>query len=103
MADLLAPVPRPAEALDPAAEVTSTTARDGRVRIRLTMTGTGAHEVSLRTDNLEVSRPTRTVRLRTGRPATIEWTGRLRDARAPWVALLTTPSGARLEVPGSGQ
>lgn len=103
MADLLAPVPRPGEAMDADAEVTSTAARDGRVRIRLTMTGAGSHEVSLRTDNLEVSRPTRTVRLRAGRPATIEWTGRPRDARAPWVALITTPSGDRLEVPGSGQ
>jgi hypothetical protein len=89
MADLLA-APREAAPgpQQPELSITSTTASKGQVTIRLTANGTGEHEFALRAANLSVRRPTRTVRLRAGRPVVIEWKGRPEDARVPWVAVV---------------
>ena len=91
MEDVLASAPtadtvaRPAR---PALALTSTTAANGEVTIRLAATGSGTHTYALRTDNLRVGSATRTVTLRAGRPTIVEWRARPADATAPWTAVV---------------
>jgi hypothetical protein len=42
----------------------------------------------LRAENIRVGTPSRTVTLRAGQPATIEWKGRPVSADAPWAAVV---------------
>lgn len=67
---------------------TTTTAADGEVTIRLTARGSGTHRYALRTDNLRGPAPERTVTLRAGEPATVEWKVRRTNADAPWAAVV---------------
>jgi hypothetical protein len=104
MEDLLAPPPVRA-GTGPEFEVTATTARNGEITIRLTAQGTGTHTFAVRAENLRVRPSTRSVTLRAGRPAVVEWKTRPESADAPWVAVVV-PNGdtSRLrEVDGSGR
>jgi hypothetical protein len=93
MADLmLPPASVPARATRPELEVTTSTARNGEVTIRLTARGTGEHTFAVRAANLRLRRTTRTARLRANRTTTIEWKGRPASAEAPWVAVVV-PDG----------
>ena len=81
--------------------LSSSVAPNGEVAIRLTARGEGRHAFALRAENLAVRDPARTVTLRAGRPATIEWRGRPAAAEAPWFAVVV-PDGdvaRRREVP----
>jgi hypothetical protein len=92
-ADLIGqPSSAPHRGTIPALELTSATAPNGDVTIRLTARGTGEHTFALRAANLTVSRPTRTVRLRAGRTATVEWRARPTSSASPWVAVVV-PDG----------
>src|SRR5688500_8186214 len=104
MADLLA-APTSDSSAGPTFDVRTTTAAGGAVTIRVAARGAGTHTFALRADNLVVDRASRTVALRAGAEATVEWTARVADARAPWVAVVV-PDGdvrRRREVPQSGR
>ncbi len=68
--------------------VMPTTHSDGSVTIRLEAHGAGTHQFALRSDNLEISQRTKTLALRSGRPGTLTWTGRMGSTKAPWVAVV---------------
>jgi hypothetical protein len=92
MADLVG-ADAPAAERAPAFQLSSSTAADGAVTIRLTARGEGEHRFALRTENLDVSRaagsrPSRSVTLRPGEPVTLEWRARPVAAGAPWVAVV---------------
>ena len=61
---------------------------------RLTARGTGTRSYALRSDNLRVSQPVRSVTLRDGQPSTIEWRARRARADAPWVAVVVEDGDA---------
>ncbi len=89
MEDLMDPTVadvQPARMLD--YSVKSITRANGTVTITLRASGSGAHTFILRSDNLAVTRPSRTITLRAGRPATITWTARIVAAHAPWVGVV---------------
>ena len=67
--------------------VSSTTAANGEVTIKLLASGSGTHTFALRTDNIRVAQPSRTVTLVSGTPLTAEWKGRRVSADAPWVVV----------------
>jgi hypothetical protein len=89
MADLLGDVPR-ADSTGGTLHVraTQTAASDGRVTIRVTATGEGTHTLVLRSDNLRVQNPARTVTLRPGTPVTVEFLGRRQVSDLPWLAVV---------------
>ncbi|HEY2018242.1 MAG TPA: glycoside hydrolase family 9 protein [Bryobacteraceae bacterium] len=60
----------------------------GTLVIKATLSGTGDHVVALRTDNLTVDRPERTVALQPGTPQTVVWQAAPATADAPWIALM---------------
>ena len=88
MADLMGGAPAERASPAPAFATTVTTASNGEVRIRLTATGEGRRTFALRTDNLAVAGPSRTVTLRAGRPVTLEWRGRPVAPDVRWVAVV---------------
>ena len=66
--------------------------KDGRVAIRVTITGTGHARLAIRTSNLSISNPKQEVPLESGKPQTIVWTTKTISAREPWVAVIV-PNG----------
>jgi hypothetical protein len=96
MAELMGGAPSPPDTAPsaglPAFTVAAATAPDGAVTIRLTARGEGTHSFALRAENLAVERPARTVALRPGRAATVEWRARPTAADVPWVAVVV-PDG----------
>ncbi len=68
-------------------QLTSTTAKNGEVTIRLTARGKGVHAFALRGDNLDVDGSLRTVTLRVGKPLTLTWKARAMSSDAAWVAV----------------
>jgi hypothetical protein len=105
MADLVGGTSAPPSTHTADFEVAASTAPNGRITIRLTMTGAGAHTFALRAENLALSNATRTVASTSGRPATVEWTTRARSPAEPWIAVVV-PDGdlsRRREVSGSTQ
>ena len=94
MQDLLA---ASAAADRPGFAVTATGAgAGGEVTIRVTANGSGTRVYALRAENLRVSGPlARTVTLRPGRAATVEWKARRVSADEPWVAVVVEDGDAR--------
>lgn len=83
-------------------KVQATTASDGSVSIRVTLSGTGSHSVTVRTNNLAVKNASQEVHLR-GNSVTLEWKARTTKLNNPWVAVVV-PDGnlaAKKEVTGS--
>lgn len=76
--------------------LTSATAANGEITIRLQANGSGVHRFTLRTDNLRIASPSRTITLREGIPATIEWTARRSVAAAPWTLVAIQDGNASL-------
>ena len=66
--------------------VSASTARDGAVTIRVT--SRAPHTFALRSENLRIDGPTRTVQPRPGELATIEWKARRITPGAPWLAVV---------------
>ena len=90
MEDLLGAAPMAARASD--FSVTSSTAANGEVTLRLTSTSGGPQSFAVRSDNLTVDRPIRSVQGGAGKPMTIEWKARPKTADIPWVAVVI-PNG----------
>jgi len=90
MEDLLAAAPMTARASD--FSVTSSTAANGEVTLRLTSTSGGPQSFAVRSDNLTVDRPIRSVQGAAGKPMTIEWKARPKTADISWVAVVI-PNG----------
>jgi len=90
MADLLPRGPRSDSLAGATFALSGTTAANGEVTIRLTATGSGTHTYALRTDNLRM-RParslTRSLTLRPGASATLEWKGRRELTDAPFTVV----------------
>jgi hypothetical protein len=86
MADLMAPPVASSSARAFAVEARDEGDHD--VRIRVTAQGEGTHTFTLRARNLTVDRPVRTVNVRAGESATLEWRVRRRDRAASWVAVV---------------
>ncbi|MBL0170479.1 MAG: glycoside hydrolase family 9 protein [Gemmatimonadaceae bacterium] len=68
--------------------LSSTTAANGRITIRVTASGVGSHRFTLRADNLRVPSPMRTIALQAGVPTTVEWTAQRIGANAPWTVVV---------------
>jgi hypothetical protein len=68
--------------------VRAMTASNGEITIRLTATGSGVHSYALRTDNVRGTASPRTVTVRAGAPAMLEWKIRPADANAPWTVVV---------------
>lgn len=98
--DLIAGVPSRGAA--PALALSATTGGDA-VTLRLTVRGSGTHSYALRVENLGGAAKPRTVTLREGVPATIEWTVRRVDPEAPWVAVVVQDSDVRRRAEAFGQ
>jgi hypothetical protein len=98
--DLLAGVaPR-----DPAAGLTlSSRVRGEEVTLRLEARGSGAHGYALRIENLAGDVTPRTVTLRDGAPAVIEWRVRRVDPAAPWVAVVVQDGDVARRAEAFGQ
>ncbi len=85
MADLLPPASAPSTPVN--FSLSGTTAANGDITVRLTASGTGVHTFTLRTDNMRVTSPSRSVTLSAGTPVTVEWKGRRTIANAPWMVV----------------
>jgi hypothetical protein len=68
--------------------VTSTSAANGQITIRLTTTASSARTFELRSDGLVVSGAPTVTRRNQNAPFTIEWKARVKDASVPWVAVV---------------
>lgn len=68
--------------------LSSSTARNGEITIRLVASGTGTHTYALRTDNLRAKALARTVTLRPGVSTTVSWKARRQRTDAPWTAVV---------------
>lgn len=78
--------------------LTSSTAANGDITLRLTVSGAGVHRYTLRTDNLRLRTPaqaTQSVTLQAGVPATLTWTIRRDRPEAPWVAVVLEEGSGR--------
>ena len=84
MADLLGASPP----VPPGFSVAATTAANGEVTVRLTSSRADARTFELRSENLVIDRPLRSVSVRTGAPVTIEWKGKPKASSVPWVAVV---------------
>jgi hypothetical protein len=68
--------------------VTSTSAANGQITIRLTTTASSARTFELRSDGLVVSGAPTVTRRNLNAPFTFEWKARVKDASVPWVAVV---------------
>jgi len=67
--------------------LSSQTAANGAVTITAAVQGSGRHELSVRTDGLNLAQPERQLDLKPGVAQKIVWQGKMRTAGAPWVAV----------------
>jgi hypothetical protein len=68
--------------------VSSARSASGELKIRVTVTGRGAHRFEVRGENLTVNQATKQVTLQPGRETTIEWTARTPLSDAAWIAVV---------------
>lgn len=74
--------------------ISQTTAANGEVTLRVTVRGEGTHSLALRAENLTAADPVRSITLRAGSPATLEWKARRTSATTPWVAVVVADGDA---------
>jgi len=60
----------------------------GEVIIKLTAQGSGLHRFNIRTDNLIIAGPSKTLNLKQDNPLSFEWTGHIVSPDTPWVAVI---------------
>ncbi|HVW95206.1 MAG TPA: glycoside hydrolase family 9 protein [Mucilaginibacter sp.] len=68
--------------------ISAQTSPDGKVIIRLNAKGTGTHQLTIRTDNLTLTNPVKTIRPGKNTPVSVEWQARITSANTPWVAVV---------------
>jgi hypothetical protein len=68
--------------------VSKTTDANGGITITVEATGHGRHSFSVRSENLEIEGAARELELNPGKPARVRWKARVREAEAPWVAVV---------------
>ena len=84
-------------------EVSKEITASGDITIKLKVRGKGTHHFNIRTDNLSVSSPEKSVSLKAGEITNFEWFGRITMKETPWVAVIV-PDGnlsAKKEVRGA--
>lgn len=64
------------------------TNKKGEIVISADALGEGSHQFQIRTSNLSLSRPEKTLTLKTGIPASLEWRCRITNPDMPWVAVI---------------
>jgi len=72
--------------------VSSESAADGTLEIRVTARGSGTRSFELRSHNLDVQQPVKTLGLRPGHAGDLTWAARVLAADEPWVAVVV-PDG----------
>ncbi len=82
MADLMAEPPKPGAC---EFELAAREA-DGGVTVTATVRGAGRHELALRAFNLDVDAAPRKIDVQAGKPATVVWAAKVREAGVPWAA-----------------
>jgi hypothetical protein len=93
MEDLLGAPPEVNRAVD--FDVTSTTAANGEVTLRVTARGEGQHTFAPRFENVNAA-PAKTVTLRGETPVAVEWKVRPIVPEAAWVAVVVADGDARI-------
>jgi hypothetical protein len=88
MEDLLGGLPVQVSARRLEFQVSSTTASNGEVTIRVTASGAGEHTFAVRSENLVGVGASKTIAMPAGSPVTVEWKARPTSADAPWVAVV---------------
>jgi hypothetical protein len=68
--------------------VVSTTGKDGRVMIELTVGGKGAHEFTIRTDNLTLKESRKEMIVQVGKKQKLVWQGQVENLNSPWFAVV---------------
>jgi hypothetical protein len=68
--------------------VSSTTGKDGLVKIELTVSGKGSHDFSIRTDNLTLSESRKDVTIKAGSKQKLVWQGKVENLNSPWFAVV---------------
>jgi hypothetical protein len=66
---------------------------NGAVTLRISAQGSGRHSFAIRTENLTLDRPERTIELEPGKPAVVVWRGSVKAHDTPWVAVVV-PDGS---------
>ncbi len=98
MRDLLEPLEheaKPTPAGLASLEIETGAAEDGGVTIRVVATGAGTHSFALRTRNLAVDEPVRSMTLGPDGVGYLQWTGRVLAADEPWVAVVVPDGDVR--------
>jgi hypothetical protein len=93
MEDLLGAPPAVSRAVD--FDVSSTTATNGEITLRVVARGEGQHTFAPRFENLNAV-PAKSVTLRAGAPVTVEWKVRPSVPDAAWVAVVVADDDARI-------
>ena len=87
--------PRADATSEPGFELAASRGARNEVTIRLVTTERGTHTFALRAENLRVSRPARTVTTLPGGRTTIEWTARVENPNASWIAVVVRDGDVR--------
>jgi hypothetical protein len=84
-------------------EVSKIPSGNSEVTITVQVQGNGAHQITIRTDNLAVNNPSRKLDLKAGAMKTITWKGRIISPDESWAAVIfpDNATGNRSEVMGS--
>jgi hypothetical protein len=67
--------------------LSQTTDSSGAVTLKAEVSGSGTHTLALRTDNLNLEQPNKTVKMAAGTPQTVEWRAKVTESNRPWVAV----------------
>ena len=83
--------------------ISQTTSGKGEVSVLLTVSGSGRHKFTIRTDNITFNHPEQELELKHGTAATFEWKGNIISKEAPWIAVVVPDEdlSLRKEVMGS--
>ena len=69
-------------------KVSASSTNKGEVIVHVDARGDGNHQFKVRTDNLTLTRPEKTVMLKTGITASFEWRCRIANPDMPWVVVI---------------
>ena len=83
--------------------ISQTTSGKGEVSVLLTVSGSGRHKFTIRTDNITFNHPELELELEHGIETTLEWEGQISSKEGPWIAVVVPDEdlSLRKEVMGS--